>query len=147
MYLLDTNIISELRKPRPHGGLLTWFQTVASPQIAISAMTIGELQRGIERTRKQDTRKALELETWIDGLLERYSILPLDGLICREWARLLEGKSEDLLEDAMIAATARIHRLTVATRNLADFALLDVSVVNPFDTPRNGRKVEERSAN
>ena len=131
-YLLDTNIISEVRKPRPHGGVVAWIEGLREDQLYISAVTIGELQRGIERTRSQDKPKALAIESWLDQLESTYNVLPMDAACFREWARVMEGKSDHLLEDAMIAATARVHALKVATRNENDFDLLRVDLVNPF---------------
>jgi predicted nucleic acid-binding protein len=131
-YLLDTNVVSELRKPKPHGAVIAWIAGLRDDQLYISAVTIGELQRGIERTRRQNAQKALELNNWVDQLEMSSNVLPMDSLCFREWARLMEGKSDHLLEDAMIAATARVHALTVATRNENDFTLLDVKLINPF---------------
>ena len=131
-YLLDTNVVSELRKPKPHGAVLAWLNDLQDNQIYLSAVTIGELQAGVERTRRQDPRKAGEIEVWIDQLANSYQVLPMDTLCFREWARLMEGQGEHLLEDVMIAATARIHQLTVATRNERDFTHLGVQIVNPF---------------
>ncbi|MGD0841080.1 MAG: type II toxin-antitoxin system VapC family toxin [Candidatus Acidiferrales bacterium] len=131
-YLLDTNIISEVRKPKPHGGVLAWIEGLRDDQLYISAVTIGELQRGIERTRSQDKSKALAIESWLDELESTYNVLPMDAACFREWARVMEGKADHLLEDAMIAATARVHALKVATRNENDFALFRVDLVNPF---------------
>jgi hypothetical protein len=131
-YLLDTNIVSELRKPKPHGGVVAWLQALREDQVHISAVTIGELQRGIERVRKQDKAKALEIETWLDQVDASHNVLSMDARCFREWARLMEGKSPHLLEDAMIAAIARVHRLRVATRNTDDFASLGVDLLNPF---------------
>jgi toxin FitB len=131
-YLLDTNVVSELRKPRPHGGVLAWLKGLKDEQIFLSAVTFGELQRGIERTRAQNRIKAEEIESWVERLAGSSQILPMDTSCFREWARLMEGKQEHLLEDAMIAATARTHGLVVATRNDKDFAQLDVAVENPF---------------
>lgn len=90
------------------------------------------MQRGIERTRRQDTQKALEINNWVDQLEMSNNVLVMDSLCFREWARLMEGKSDHLSEDTMIAATARVHALTVATRNENDFALLAVELINPF---------------
>jgi predicted nucleic acid-binding protein len=134
MFLLDTNVISELRKPRPHGAVLQWYGAVPLNQIAIPAVVIAELQAGAERTRRQDPAKSLELELWIDQMMLTIPILPMDGAIFREWARLMVGKSDDLSEDAMIAATARIRQLIVVTRNEKDFAHFGVPVLNPFLT-------------
>ena len=133
-YLLDTNVVSEFRKPRPHERVWAWFESLRENQIYLSAVTLGELQRGIELTRRQDRIKAQNIESWVDYWEATQNLLPMDAACFREWARLMVGKSETLLEDAMIAATARVHGLTVATRNTDDFALLHVPVLNPFGT-------------
>jgi toxin FitB len=133
-YLLDTNVISELRKPKPHGAVVTWLNRLQEQQIYISAVTVGELQAGVERTRRQNPQKAHEIELWIDQLVGSHQVLAMDARCFREWARLMEGKADHLLEDVMIAATARIYELTVATRNERDFAQLGVPVANPFQT-------------
>ena len=131
-YLLDTNVVSELRKAKPHGGVLSWVKSLRDEQIFLSAVTFGELQRGIERTRAQNRIKAEEIESWMERLSASSQILSMDVVCFREWACLMEGKQEHLLENAMIAATARIHGLVVATRNDRDFAQLGVTVLNPF---------------
>jgi predicted nucleic acid-binding protein len=131
-YLLDANVVSELRKAKPHGGVLAWLKELKDEQIFLSAVTFGELQRGIERTRAQNRIKAEEIESWVERLAGTSQILPINTSCFREWARLMEGKQEHLLGDAMIAATARTHGLVVATRNDKDFAQLDVAVENPF---------------
>lgn len=131
-YLLDTNVVSEIRKTKPHGAVVAWMQGLREDQIFISAVSIGEIQRGIERTRKQDTAKARDIENWLDQIEASRTLLPMDAVCFREWARLMDGKSPHLFEDAMIASTARVHRLKIATRNTSDFALLDVDLFNPF---------------
>ena len=132
LYLLDTNIVSELRKPRPHGGVLAWLQSMDNAQLYLSAVTVGEIQAGIELTREQDRTKASEIEAWLELLAGAYNVLPMDATIFRAWARLMHRKSNALYEDAMIAATAQVHGLTVATRNVADFHALGFEVFNPF---------------
>jgi predicted nucleic acid-binding protein len=131
-FLLDTNVVSELRKPKPHGAVLAWLTQVRDEQLFLSAVTLGELQTGIERTRQQDAKKAQEIESWVEQLADSIQVLPMDAPGFREWARVMNGKSDTLVEDAMIAATARVHGLTVATRNERDFAALGVSLFNPF---------------
>ena len=131
-FLLDTNVISELRRPRPHVAVVTWFEALPTGQIYLSAFTIGELQRGVERTRKSDADKARQIEAWVDELASSHNVLPMDGSAFREWARIMQGKSDTLWDDAMIAATARVNGLTVATRDEADFAALGADFFNPF---------------
>ncbi len=135
MYLLDTNVVSELRKPKPHGAVIAWIRAIPDDQLFVSALTLGELQAGAERTRRQDRVKAEAIDAWIDQLSEAYEIIPMDAGMFREWARLMEGRSDHLLEDAMIAATARVRGFIVATRNIRDFKDLAVEVFNPF-TPK-----------
>lgn len=131
-YLVDTNVVSELRKPKPHGAVVAWFKAQSDDQLFLSAVTIGEVQAGIERVRENDSHKALELERWLDQVASSYKVLSMDASCFREWGRLMHGKPEQLLEDAMIAAMARVHGLTVATRNERDFAQLGVRTFNPF---------------
>jgi len=133
-YILDTNVVSETRKPRPHGAVTQWLSGLEAGRAFVSAVTLGELQVGVEKTRRQDPQKAEEIERWVDLLAAVYEVLPMDALCFREWARIMDGKPPDLLEDAMIAATARVHRLIVATRNERDFKQLDVRTFNPFKT-------------
>ena len=135
-YLLDTNVVSELRKPKPHGAVVAWISHLREEQLYISAVTVGELQAGIERTRHQDPSKAEEIETWVDRLAGSFQVLSMDALCFREWGRLIDGQSDQVIEDMMIAATARVHNLIVATRNERDFEPAQVDVVNPFKTPR-----------
>ncbi len=132
MYLLDTNLVSELRKTRPHGGLLAWLKDVPEDSVLISVVTLGELQAGVEGTRRQDPAKAAEIEAWLDGVADWERILPMDGIVLREWARLMAGSPSQLAQDAMIAATARVHGLTVVTRNVRDFKSFDVPLLDPF---------------
>ena len=132
MYVLDTNVVSESRRPRPHGAVLAWLQAVDDAQLFISAVTLGEIQAGIELTREQDIDKASEIEAWLDQVAAAYNVLPLDAAAFREWARLMHRRSDTLYEDAMIAATARVHGLTVVSRNVADFKALGMEALNPF---------------
>ncbi len=133
MYLLDTNVVSELRRPRPHKGVLNWTADAAPEQLYLCAVTVGEIQAGIELTREQDSAKAAELEDWLGRVLTSYNILPMDAAAFRIWARLKHRGTDTLMEDAMIAAVAVIHRLTVVTRNVNDFTQLGVDVLDPFE--------------
>ena len=134
MYLLDTDVVSELRRPRPHGAVLDWIAGVPAEHLFLSAVTIGEIQAGIEITREQDAAKAEELEAWLEKVLASCGVLPMDAPAFREWARLMHGRPEALTEDAMIAATAVVHRLTVVTRNVGDFGRFGVDLRNPFES-------------
>lgn len=133
MYLLDTNVVSELRRRNPHKSVLNWIADIRADQLFLSVVTVGEIQAGIEIAREQDVDKADELETWLGRVLVSYSVLPMDASAFREWARLKHRQSDTLMEDAMIAATAVVHRLTIVTRNVRDFRQLGVALLNPFE--------------
>jgi toxin FitB len=98
----------------------------------LAAVTVGEIQAGIEITREQDAAKAAELENWLELVAASYNVLPMDAAAFRTWAQLMHRKSETIYEDAMIAAIAKIHGLTVVTRNTADFKSFGVPLLNPF---------------
>ncbi len=135
MYLLDTNVVSELRRPRPHGAVLGWIAEIPADRLFLSAVTIGEIQAGIEITREHDASKAEALEAWLDRVVAGYGVLPMDARAFREWARLEHRKSDTPIEDAMIAATAVVHNLVVATRNVRDFEVFGTPTLNPFESP------------
>jgi toxin FitB len=132
VYLLDTNIVSELRKPRPNRDVVAWLEPISDSELHLSAVTLGEIQAGIELARVGDPAKAAELEAWADLLASSYNLLSMDAACFRHWARLMHRQSDTVYEDAMIAATAQVHHLTVVTRNVRDFARFDVPVLNPF---------------
>jgi len=134
MYLLDTNVVSELRKPKPHGAVLAWFRGVEDAQLFLSAVTLGEIQAGIEITRQQDPDKAQAIEHWLNQLAAAYNVLPMDAAAFRIWAKFMHHQSNTVYEDAMIAATAQVNKLTVVTRKMADFKRFDVALLNPFQT-------------
>ena len=133
MFLLDTNVISELRRTRPNRTVVRWVNAQTADRLFLSALTIGEIQSGIEITRERDGAKADEIEAWLGEVLMSWSVLPMDADEFREWARLKHRQSDTLIEDAMIAATAAVHGLTVVTRNVRDFEQLGVQVLDPFD--------------
>lgn len=133
MYLLDTNVVSELRKQRPHGAVVEWLKSVDDISLHLATVTLGEIQAGIELTREQDAEKAKEIEAWLDLLADSYNVLPMDGPAFRCWAKLMHRKSETLYEDAMIAAIAKVNGLTVVTRNITDFTSFGVGLLNPFE--------------
>lgn len=132
VYLLDTNIVSELRKVRPHGAVVSWLEGVADADLHLCALTLGEIQAGIELTREQDAEKAMAIEAWADQLAAAYNVLPMDAATFRLWAKLMRRQSNTVYEDAMIAACAIAHKLTVVTRNIRDFERFDVPLFNPF---------------
>ena len=132
MYLLDTNVVSELRLARPHGAVLAWLQNMQDQDLHVSAVTIGEIQSGIEITREQDQAKAAAIEAWLEQVAGTYNVLSMDAQTFRVWARLMHRRTDTLIEDAMIASTAAVHHLTVITRNVRDFEGLGVLTLNPF---------------
>jgi predicted nucleic acid-binding protein len=133
MFLLDTNVISELRKIRPHGSVVAWLGGVADNDIYISVVTLAEIQAGIEITREQDPAKSAEIELWLDQVGATYNVLPMDTFSFRLWAKMMHRQPDTVYEDAMIAATAIVHKLTVATRNVRDFERFKVPIFNPFE--------------
>ena len=132
MYLLETNVVSELRRPSPHPAVLDWIRDTPADQLHLSAVTIGEIQAGIEITRQQDAPKAQQLEAWLNRVLMTYNLLAVDAAAFRVWARLMHRQSDTLMQDALIAAVASVHRLTVVTRNVRDFQRLGVPTLDPF---------------
>ncbi|MEY3642689.1 MAG: hypothetical protein RLZZ149_617 [Pseudomonadota bacterium] len=133
MYLLDTNVISELRKPKPHGAVLAWIKTIPSSNLFVSAVSIGEIQAGIELTREQNQQKAIELETWLNQIIATNQVLPLDAIRFKISAKIMHRQSDTVNEDAMIAATAIHAKLIIVTRNIKDFKHFNVKLFNPFE--------------
>jgi toxin FitB len=136
MFLLDTNVVSELRRPKPHGAVVAWLEEAPPEALFVSAVTLGEIQRGIELTRERDAPKAAEIERWLDAVAATWSVLPLTGAICRRWARLQHRKPREAIEDLLIAATALEHDLLIATRNVKDYRGLGVRWLNPFESTK-----------
>lgn len=132
MYLLDTNVVSELRRVRPHGAVLAWLRDVDDAALHISAVTVGEIQAGIEITRERDQAKAAEIEAWLDDVSATFNVIDMDGRTFRWCARMMHRLSNHLIEDAMIAATAQVHNLTVVTRNVRDFQTFGIPTFDPF---------------
>lgn len=137
-YLLDTNVVSEFRRRRPHRRVLEWLRAVDEASLFVSAVTVGEIQRGIEIVREQDSAKSAEIEAWLEEVLASNDVLSMDGPAFRLWARLMHRQPRALAEDAMIAATAILNGLTVVTRNLRDFDGFGVPTLDPFAPPRKG---------
>ena len=139
MYLLDTVVLSELRKspPRRNPNVVAWLASVSPDELFISAISIGEIERGIERQRSVDPAFASALTGWLDVVLRNYGerILPLGVDIARRWGRLSAQVGNNGI-DLAIAATALEHGLTIATRNVSDFAATGATLLNPFESRR-----------
>lgn len=133
MYLLDTNVVSELRKARPHGAVTAWIASCQPAQLNLAGVVVGEIQIGAERTREQDPAKAAEIESWLVDFIDSVTVVPMDAETFRIWAKLMHRKSAQLSGDAMIAATALQHGLTVVTRNTRDLEQFPAPVLNPFE--------------
>ncbi|MFO1037809.1 MAG: type II toxin-antitoxin system VapC family toxin [Geminicoccaceae bacterium] len=131
-FLVDTNVVSELRRPKPHGAVLAWIGGVTDADLFLAAVTLGEIQAGIEITREQDSARAEALESWLEQVAASWNILPADAAVFRCWAKLMHRQPADLIEDGLIAATALVHGLTVVTRNVRDFARFGVDTLDPF---------------
>ena len=134
-FLLDTNIISELRKPRRNPGVVAWLTGVPPRQLYLSVITVGEITKGIAKRRRSTGGAAVadSLQAWLEGLLTAYSdrIVPVDVPIAARWGRLCDLHPQ-LATDMLLAATALDRGLTVATRNTAHFEVAKVPVINPF---------------
>jgi len=139
MFLLDTVVISEFRKPprRRNRNVVRWITRVPSEDLFVSVLTIGEIERGIERLRQTEPAFSESLQIWLDVILRAYEgrILPVTVAVARRWGRLSHRIGNKGL-DLAIAATALEHGLTVATRNVSHFEPAGVAVINPFDPPR-----------
>jgi predicted nucleic acid-binding protein len=136
-YLIDTNVLSELRKgERCDPNVSRWFASVHPEEVFLSVLAVGEIRSGIERIRRRDDRSARVLDTWLRRLLAEHSdrILPIDEAIAQEWGRLSVPDPIPVV-DGLMAATARVHSLTLATRNLKDVGRTGVPCINPF-SPR-----------
>jgi predicted nucleic acid-binding protein len=132
-YLLDTNAISEIRKARPHTGVLALMARTDPSQLYLSVLTLGEIRKGAAVRRQRDPAGADALGLWADGIEYGYAdrILAIDSAVARVWGELCADRSRPAV-DTLIAATALVHELTLVTRNLSDFRGIDVPTLNPF---------------
>ena len=134
-YLLDANVVSELRKPKPNVNVLTWYEGQRRAEAFISTLVVGEIRQGIERVRARDTVQADALERWLTGLVTAYRgrVLPITVDVADAWGRMNASPAPLPAIDGLMAATAKVHRLTLVTRNVTDVARAGVPVVNPFE--------------
>ncbi|HKW02942.1 MAG TPA: type II toxin-antitoxin system VapC family toxin [Vicinamibacterales bacterium] len=133
-FLLDTNVVSELRRgDAANPGVIKWFDDQSPRELFLSAITVGEIRQGIEQLRARDARQSMFLDRWLKGLVEFYEdrLLYVDGDVAEEWGRMRARRGAPVV-DALIAATARVHDLTIVTRNMRDFRVLGVRVLNPW---------------
>lgn len=135
-YLLDTNVISEIRKRSPDPQVLAWYNSLAAEAAFISALTISEIRQGIERLRRKDQEQADLLQRWLEGLRTRYAdhIIAVDAAVADEWGRMNVPDPLPVI-DGLLAATAKAHGLTFVTRNTADLARSGAALLNPWDVP------------
>jgi toxin FitB len=133
-YLLDTNVISELRKgERADAKVIAWFAGVAEEEIFLSVLTMGEIRRGIESVRRRDPDSAAALDRWLNLLSEAHGdrVVPIDRAIAEEWGRMNVPDPLPVV-DSLLAATARVLGLTLVTRNVADVKGTGVELLDPF---------------
>src|SRR5262249_31049693 len=132
---IDTNIISEIRKSRRcDPNVARWYEEIEDVTLYLSVLVVGEIRSGIEKVRPKDAAKANALEQWLIAVDKAFGerILPVDRAVANEWGRLRAARPLPVI-DGLLAATAKIHRMTLVTRNTDDIADLDVSILNPFE--------------
>lgn len=133
-YLLDTNVVSEVRKgDRADPGVRKWIETVEGEDLALSVLVLGEIRLGILRLRRRDPEAAGHLAAWLIRLEHAYRgrTLAIDGAVTETWADLNATRPLPVI-DSLQAATARVHGLTLVSRNVGDLAGIEVSLLNPF---------------
>ena len=133
-FLLDTNVLSELRKgARADANVRRWLENVDENLLFLSVLVTGEIRRGLEAIRQRDLRAAAALERWLDTLVQAHSdrVLPVDAATADEWGRL-DARGSLPVVDGLLAATARVHDLTLVTRNVKDVARTGINVLDPF---------------
>ena len=134
-YLVDTNVISEIRKgARGNPGVVAWYATVTDEDLCLSVLVLGEIRKGVELKRRRDPAQADLLEAWLDQIKIAFGdrALPVDATIIEAWGRMAARRSAPVV-DGLLAATAKVHALTLVTRNEADVADLGARILNPFD--------------
>jgi toxin FitB len=133
-YLLDTNVVSELRKRQPDPRVLAWYEGVPSSRLFLSVLTVGEIRLGTERLRRKDAVAADALEQWLGGLLSAYAdhVIGCDVEMAQEWGRLNVPDPLPII-DGLLAACARVRGWTLVTRNTAGLARSGTALLNPFE--------------
>ena len=134
-YLLDTNIISEVRKgAKCDSNVAAWYDSIDDADIFLSVLVLGEIRKGVERARPSDPAQARALEKWLTTVAESFAerILSIDQAVADEWGRMGAKRSVSTV-DALLAATAKVHGMTLATRNVSDMADLGADFINPFE--------------
>jgi predicted nucleic acid-binding protein len=136
-YLLDTNIVSEINRRTPNSGVLQWFDDTEETDLFISVITMGEIRRGIEQIRRRnqmdDERRAARLEQALNALRNDYRgrFIPISEEIAEEWGRMCAVYPNHPV-DNLLSATARVHDMTLVTRNIRDVEIHNISCLNPF---------------
>lgn len=132
-FLLDTNVVSELRRPRPDPTVEQWFESVASVDLHLSVLVVGEIRRGVERIRPREPDRACALAAWIDGMVDAYAdrLLPVDAATSDAWGRLSALRPLPVA-DGLMLATAAVHGLTFVTREADSFGDLGVATLDPW---------------
>lgn len=133
-WLIDTNVISEVRKgARCHPGVAAWWAAAADRDLFLSTLILGEIRRGIEAVRPRDPAQAVALEAWLAAVIEAFGprVLGVDSRVAETWGRMSASRSVPVV-DALLAATAGVHGLVLVTRNAIDVEGLGARVLNPF---------------
>jgi toxin FitB len=132
-FLLDTNVVSEVRKPRPDSSVQAWLASVPEADLYLSVLVVGEIRQGVERLRRRDPARVAPYEAWLSELVRRFAdrLAPVTAEVCEEWGRLNVPDPLPVV-DGLMAATARVRGWTFVTRNVADLARTDVRLLNPF---------------
>ena len=134
-YLIDTNIISEVRKGRRcNSNVASWYKSIDDASLYLSVLVMGEIRTGIEKIRSKDNAQAVALENWLVAVDKAFGerILTVDRAVASEWGRLNASRPLPVI-DSLLAATAKVHRMTLVTRNTSDIANLNVQILNPFE--------------
>ena len=134
-FLLDTNVLSELRKKRPDPAVLKWFESTRSADLYLSVLVLGEIRQGIERLRRREPSRASVYTVWLESLRRDFAdrLLSVSEAVALEWGRLAGAAPSVPPIDGLLAATARVHGLTLVTRNVADVARTGVATLDPFE--------------